>query len=56
VLERTSTTERYARSISAAVVAVAALVLASNACGPAKATQSRPARQAATCTHGHSSR
>ncbi|MCL7428893.1 hypothetical protein [Streptomyces sp. YS415] len=36
MLERTSTTERYARGIAAAVVAVAALILAANA-GPAKA-------------------
>ncbi|MGW0912957.1 hypothetical protein ACWD1Z_14600 [Streptomyces sp. NPDC002784] len=38
MLERTSTTERYARGIAAAVVAVAALILAANA-GPARATE-----------------
>ncbi|MDT7846931.1 hypothetical protein [Streptomyces justiciae] len=38
MLERTSTTERYARGVIAAVVAVAALVLAANA-GPARATE-----------------
>jgi hypothetical protein len=38
VLERTSTTERYARGVAAAVVAVAALTLAANA-GPAKAAE-----------------
>jgi hypothetical protein len=40
VLERTSTTERFARSAIAAVVAVAALVLAANA-GPARADGQR---------------
>ncbi|MET7693009.1 hypothetical protein ABZT06_34475 [Streptomyces sp. NPDC005483] len=44
VLERTSTTARYARGFAAAVVAVATLVLAANA-GPAKAAV-RPAEQA----------
>ena len=38
MLERTSTTERFVRSVIAAVVAVATLVLAANA-GPAKATE-----------------
>jgi hypothetical protein len=46
VLERTSTTARYARGFVAAVVAVATLVLAANA-GPAKASEPRPAEQAA---------
>ncbi|MFJ4201894.1 hypothetical protein ACIP2Y_19980 [Streptomyces sviceus] len=45
VLERTSTTARYARGFAAAVVAVATLVLAANA-GPAKAAGERPAEQA----------
>jgi len=45
VLERTSTTERYARGAIAAVVAVAALVLAANA-GPARAVDDGPHRQA----------
>ncbi|WP_329447146.1 hypothetical protein [Streptomyces canus] len=45
VLERTSTTARYARGFAAAVVAVATLVLAANA-GPAKASGERPAEQA----------
>ncbi|MFF4270414.1 hypothetical protein [Streptomyces sp. NPDC001536] len=36
MFERTSTTERFARSVIAAVVAVATLVLAANA-GPARA-------------------
>lgn len=43
MLDRTSNTERYARGIVAAVVAVVALVLAANAC-PAKATESQPAQ------------
>ncbi|WP_199830636.1 hypothetical protein [Streptomyces sp. MMG1533] len=47
--ERTSATERYARGIVAAVVAVAALVLAANA-GPARATESRPAQHATQVT------
>ena len=38
VLERTSTTARYARGFAAALVAVATLVLAANA-GPAKASR-----------------
>jgi len=45
VLERTSTTARYARGFAAAVVAVATLVLAANA-GPARASGERPAEQA----------
>lgn len=40
MLERTSTTERFVRSVIAAVVAVAALVLAANA-GPARADGQR---------------
>ncbi len=47
--ERTSATGRYARSIVAAVVAVAALVLAANA-GPARATEPRPAQHATQLT------
>ncbi|MDN3023576.1 hypothetical protein [Streptomyces sp. S.PB5] len=50
MLERTSTTERYARSIIAAVVAVAALVLAANA-GPARALEQGPDRQADQVRH-----
>ncbi len=38
MLERTSTSERYARGIAAAIVAVATLVLAANA-GPARAAE-----------------
>ncbi|MFF5496036.1 hypothetical protein [Streptomyces aquilus] len=45
MLERTSTTERYARGVIAAVVAVLALVLAANA-GPARAADHGPSRQA----------
>jgi hypothetical protein len=45
VLERTSTTARYARGFAAAVVAVATLVLAANA-GPAKASGERPTERA----------
>ncbi|MFI8531378.1 hypothetical protein ACIGMX_14130 [Streptomyces aquilus] len=45
MLERTSTTERYARGVIAAVVAVAALVLAANA-GPSRAAEIGPNRQA----------
>ncbi|GAA2539904.1 MULTISPECIES: hypothetical protein [Streptomyces] len=41
VLERTRTTERYARGFVAAVAAVAALVLAANA-GPAGAAHREP--------------
>ncbi|NUO46945.1 MAG: hypothetical protein HOV73_02025 [Streptomyces sp.] len=44
MLERTSTTERYARGVIAAVVAVAALVLAANA-GPARASEDHRADQ-----------
>ncbi|WP_329297104.1 hypothetical protein [Streptomyces pseudovenezuelae] len=50
VLERTSTTARYARGVAAAVVAVATLVLAANA-GPARASEPRPAEQAAQTRH-----
>ena len=46
MLERTSTTARYARGLAAAVVAVATLVLAANA-GPAKASTPHPAERAA---------
>ncbi|MET7733990.1 hypothetical protein ABZT02_21850 [Streptomyces sp. NPDC005402] len=46
VLERTSTTARYARGFAAAVVAVATLVLAANA-GPAKAAGPHPAEERA---------
>lgn len=49
MLERTSTTERYARGIVAAIVAVAALILAANA-GPARATEPRPAQHATQLT------
>lgn len=45
MLERTSTTERYARGVIAAVVAVAALVLAANA-GPARAVEHGPSQRA----------
>ncbi|MBT3152677.1 hypothetical protein HTV45_17650 [Streptomyces sp. CHD11] len=44
MLERTRTTERYARGFAAAVAAVAALVLAANA-GPAEADDPEPDRQ-----------
>lgn len=44
MLDRTRSTERYARSLTAAVAAVAALVLAANA-GPAKAADPGPDRQ-----------
>lgn len=47
MLERTRTTERYARGFAAAVAAVAALVLAANA-GPAKATADPGADQQKT--------
>ncbi|MES5819340.1 hypothetical protein [Streptomyces sp. RG80] len=40
MLERTSTTERYARGVVAAIVAVATLVLAANA-NPARADGQR---------------
>jgi hypothetical protein len=40
VLERTRTAERYARGLTAAVVAVATLLLAANA-GPARAESPR---------------
>ncbi|MFF1276127.1 hypothetical protein ACFVZC_22440 [Streptomyces marokkonensis] len=45
MLERTRSTERYARGFTAAVAAVAALVLAANA-GPAKAAGPGPDRPA----------
>ncbi|MFJ8716760.1 hypothetical protein ACIRD9_26865 [Streptomyces violaceus] len=38
MLERTRTAERYARGLTAAVVAVATLLLAANA-GPARASE-----------------
>jgi hypothetical protein len=38
VLERPSTTERYTRSLAAAVIAVVTLILAANA-GPARAAE-----------------
>ncbi|WP_191971374.1 MULTISPECIES: hypothetical protein [Streptomyces] len=41
MLERTSTIGRYTRGFAAAVVAVAALILASNS-GPAKAAEGPP--------------
>ncbi|MCT9075054.1 hypothetical protein [Streptomyces fulvoviolaceus] len=41
MLERTSTTARYARGFAAAVAAVTALVLAANA-GPARAAEPGP--------------
>ncbi|MFJ4786124.1 hypothetical protein [Streptomyces sp. NPDC088794] len=44
VLERTSTVQRYARSLTAAVVTVVTLILAANA-GPARATGPEPARE-----------
>ncbi|GHH91258.1 hypothetical protein [Streptomyces capillispiralis] len=44
MLERTRTTERYARGFAAAVAAVAALVLAANA-GPARASHPEPDHQ-----------
>ncbi|MFD7700782.1 hypothetical protein [Streptomyces caelestis] len=47
MLERTRTTERYARGLAAAVAAVAALVLAANA-GPAKAVDPEPDRRTTT--------
>ncbi|WP_164873115.1 hypothetical protein [Streptomyces resistomycificus] len=50
MLDRTSTTERYARGIVAAVVAVVALVLAANA-GPARATEPRTAQHTTQFTH-----
>ncbi|MFE6336126.1 hypothetical protein ACFVP3_16740 [Streptomyces sp. NPDC057806] len=53
MLERTSTTERYARGIAAAVVAVAALILAANA-GPAKAAD--PAAEPRTTCPAQSGR
>lgn len=43
MLERTSTIDRYARGLAAALVAVATLVLAANA-GPARATEGPPAQ------------
>jgi anti-sigma-K factor RskA len=53
VLDRTSTTERYTRSVIAAVVAVVALILAANA-GPARATEGRPLVPNAVQTAGES--
>lgn len=47
MLGPTRTTERRARGLAAAVVAVAALVLAANA-GPAKAAGPEPDRQTTT--------
>ncbi|GAA2274572.1 hypothetical protein GCM10010415_47420 [Streptomyces atrovirens] len=44
MLEPTRTTERYARGLAAAVVAVAALVLAANA-GPVEAADPEPDRR-----------
>ncbi|EGX60852.1 hypothetical protein SZN_05342 [Streptomyces zinciresistens K42] len=44
--QRTSTTERYARGLAAAVVAVATLLLAANA-GPARAAHALPPQQRA---------
>ncbi|MEU5223313.1 hypothetical protein AB0G55_11700 [Streptomyces toyocaensis] len=44
MLDRTRSTERYARGFTAAVAAVAALVLAANA-GPARAADPGPDRQ-----------
>ncbi|EFL33531.1 predicted protein [Streptomyces viridochromogenes DSM 40736] len=44
MLERTRTAERYARGFTAAVVAVATLLLAANA-GPARAEQPQQGRQ-----------
>ncbi|WP_369196768.1 hypothetical protein [Streptomyces djakartensis] len=41
MLERTRTAERYARGFTAALVAVATLLLAANA-GPARAGEHRP--------------
>jgi hypothetical protein len=52
VLERTSTTGRYARSIVAAVIAVSALVLAANA-GPARATEAHPTEGTRQTTQTH---
>lgn len=49
VLERTSTTARYARGFAAAVVAVATLILAANT-GPARASEPHPTDQS-TQTH-----
>ncbi|MFD5481147.1 hypothetical protein [Streptomyces hawaiiensis] len=45
MLERTRTAERYARGFTAALVAVATLLLAANA-GPAKADTPQPGPQA----------
>ncbi|MDO0934776.1 hypothetical protein QQY66_24980 [Streptomyces sp. DG2A-72] len=44
MLDRTSPTQRYARSIAAAVIAVATLLLAANA-GPTRAAEPEPAQQ-----------
>ncbi|MCX5049662.1 MULTISPECIES: hypothetical protein [unclassified Streptomyces] len=46
MLERTGTTGRYTRGFTAALVAVAALVLAANA-GPARAATEQPQAPAA---------
>ncbi len=53
MLERTGTTERFARAAIAAVVAVAALVLAANA-GPAKATEDHRADRVEQVSTGRS--
>ncbi|MFJ4538600.1 hypothetical protein ACIP39_21970 [Streptomyces tibetensis] len=45
MLERTRTAERYARGFTAALVAVATLLLAANA-GPARAETPQPEPQA----------
>ena len=51
MLERTSTTARYARGFAAAIVAVTTLVLAANA-GPARAAgPPPPAERAAQAPH-----
>ncbi|MEV0642880.1 hypothetical protein AB0I77_49875 [Streptomyces sp. NPDC050619] len=49
MLERPSTTQRFTKGFTAAVIAVAALILAANA-GPARATE--PGQQYATHTAG----
>jgi len=54
VLERTSTVQRYARGLTAAVVTVVTLILAANA-GPARAQVPDPIQeQAQHTTHQHS--
>jgi hypothetical protein len=50
VFERTSTTERYVRGFTAAVIAVTALVLAANA-GPARAAERQPAQHTEQAGH-----